>query len=71
MERYDQKSKGTLMKETHELCLIDGRSSEDLYFETGLPIAWLKKFRADSIDNPSVNRIQYLYEFLTEQKIEV
>jgi len=71
MERYDQKTTGTLMKETHELFLIDGRSSEDLYFETGLPIAWLKKFRSESIDNPSVNRVQYLYEFLTATKLEV
>jgi transcriptional regulator with XRE-family HTH domain len=33
---------------------------ESLYDKTGLPLSWLRKFRAGEIKNPSVNRIETL-----------
>jgi len=36
---------------------------------TGIPYHWLSKFSAGEFKNPSVNRVQCLYEFLTGTKI--
>lgn len=36
---------------------------------TGIPYYWLKKLSANEIPNPSVNRIQQLYEFLTKKRL--
>lgn len=42
-----------------------------LYAETKLPYYWLRKVANGDIKNPSVNRIQYLYEHLTGKKLEL
>lgn len=34
-----------------------------------IPYYWLKKLSANEIPNPSVNRIQQLFEFLTKKKL--
>ena len=39
--------------------------------ETGIGRAWLKKFSYGEIENPSVNKIQTLYEYLTDTKLDV
>lgn len=39
--------------------------------DTGLPFHWLKRLRENQIENPSVNRIQKLYEYLTGQPLKV
>lgn len=39
--------------------------------DTGLPVSWLKKLKYGKIDDPSVNRIQRLYEFLSGSQIKV
>lgn len=36
-----------------------------VYTDTGLPFYWLRKVASGEIKNPSVNRVQYLYEHLT------
>lgn len=36
---------------------------------TGIPYYWLKKLSANEINAPNVNRMQYLFEFLTKKKI--
>lgn len=36
---------------------------------TGIPYYWLKKLSANEIPAPNVNRVQYLYEFLSKSKI--
>ncbi len=37
--------------------------------ETDLPYHWLSKLAAGEFQNPSVNRIQFLYEYLTGNKL--
>ena len=63
------KAGGTLLAKTHELLLKDTRSLYDLAYETKLPFYWLKSFKAGDIANPSVNRIQKLYEHLTGKQL--
>lgn len=42
------------------LTLAKGETLEVLYTRTGLPLSWLRKFRAGEISNPSVNRVETL-----------
>jgi hypothetical protein len=37
--------------------------------ESGLPLFWLRKFSSGEIRNPSVDRVQSLYEFLSKKKL--
>lgn len=39
--------------------------------ETKIPYFWLRKFAAGEFKNPSVNRVQFLYEHLTNTKLDV
>lgn len=64
-EPYDQP--GSLMLETIEL--LKGRDLLKVYDETKLPFYWLRKFAAGAYRNPSVNRVQWLNECLTGQKL--
>lgn len=45
--------------------LADARTFEQLANESGIPFYWLQKFAAGCFAAPNVNRVQYLYEFLT------
>lgn len=60
---------GSLMEKTLALIKKDERSVLELYRDTGLPFYWLKKLAAGKFANPSVNRVQYLYEYLSGKKI--
>lgn len=62
---------GTLMLKTKELLIKDSRSLPQLSVDSGLPFYWLQKFSSNGFENPSVNRVQYLYEFLTNTKLPV
>jgi hypothetical protein len=64
---YDEA--GTLLQKTRAILARDQRSLLELANETGLPFYWLRKFAGGKIKNPSVNRIQYLYEKLTRKKL--
>jgi hypothetical protein len=64
-------SPGSLIKRTRELLKSDKRKLHEIYRDTGIPFHWLRKFSADEIPNPSVNRVQYLYEKLSGKKIAV
>jgi len=59
------------MKKTLVLLRQDKRSTLEIYAETDLPFYWLRKLRAGDFLNPSVNRLQYLYEFLSKNKLSV
>jgi len=61
----------SLMKKTLTLLEKDKRTSLELCLETKIPFYWLKKFRDGGFKNPSVNRVQFLYEFLTQSKLPV
>lgn len=42
---------------------------DDLRDRTGFPSSWLRKFRAGSIPNPSVNRVEAVYEAATGKRL--
>lgn len=42
-----------------------------IHSATGIPFYWLKKFSGGQVKDPSVNRVQALYEFLTGKSLEV
>lgn len=64
-EPFDQPS--SLMLITIEL--LKGRDLLDVYSETKISFYWLRKFAAGCYKNPSVNRVQYLYEHLTGTRL--
>jgi hypothetical protein len=39
--------------------------------ETKLPVGWLKVFAQGKIDDPSCNRVETLYEFLSGEQLKV
>lgn len=63
--------KGSLHRRTLDLLKQSGVPLHEIYKETHLPYYWLKKFRSGEIRNPSVNRVQPLYEFLANKRLEV
>ena len=67
LRKYDEPN--TLMVETIKLIRADRRTLLELYVVTGVPFYWLKRFVAKEMKNPSVNRVQFLYEFLTSKKL--
>lgn len=62
--RYKDKQK-SLLKKTIELLNKDKRTLNELHYLTGLPLYWLQSLKKGAMKNPSVNRIQHLFEFLT------
>ena len=53
----------TLMLKTAQL--LESRDITQIHRDTGIPYHWLTKFVRGGFTNPSVNRVQYLYEHLT------
>lgn len=66
-ENFDQPQ--SLMLKTLQLCKDYGDPFK-LHYATGIPFYWLRSFIQNKFKNPSVNRIQYLYEKLTDKKLE-
>ena len=62
---------GSLLVKTRYLLERDKRGLLDIHKETDIPFYWLKKFSSGGFDNPSVNRVQFLYEFLTGAKLQL
>lgn len=62
---------GSLMLRTIELAKAKGVDPVVLHNETGLPFYWLKKFLAGGIKNPSVNRVEYLFNQLSNKKLAI
>lgn len=60
---------GTLAIATRELLKSSNLTIKMTAQCTGIPFYWLKKFSANEIPNPSVNRVQYLYEKLSKSKL--
>jgi len=59
----------SLIIKTKELLTNDARSLLEIHRASGIPFYWLQKFSSKHFDNPSVNRVQYLYEFLTNSQL--
>lgn len=58
---------GSLMLGT--IALLKDRNLFEVYADTKIPFYWLRKFATGEFRNPSVNRVQYLYEFLSAKSI--
>ena len=58
---------GTLLMKTREL--LTGQDLNQIAVQTGLPYQWLKKLALGRTINPSVNRVQKLYEHLSDRKL--
>lgn len=56
---------GSLMVRTLTYAKADKRDLLQIHKDTGLPLYWLREFKAGRIKNPSVNRIQKFYEHYT------
>lgn len=61
----------SLMTKTRSLLESDPRSLLDLHKESGLSYYWLRKFKSNVLEDPSVNKVQALYEFLTGNDLRV
>lgn len=64
-EAFDQP--GTLMLKT--ISMLKERDLLEVYSETKVSFYWLRKFVACEFKNPSVNRVQFLFEHLGKQKL--
>lgn len=51
------------------IALMRDRNLSELCADTRVPYTWLQKFRNGDYRNPSVNRVQYLFEFLSGKKL--
>jgi len=60
---------GTLMQRT--IALMQGKDLIRLSVDANVNYFWLKKFSKGQVDNPSVNRVQRLYEYLSRAKLEL
>lgn len=61
---------GTLFKETfRRLQLVP--NLEEVAKNTNISYFWLVKFKNGHIKDPSVNRIQILFEYLSNNKLKV
>lgn len=61
----------SLMQRTHDLLQADPRSVPTISMESRIPFHWVRQFSLGIMKNPSVNRVQALYEFLTGTKLKV
>jgi hypothetical protein len=64
-EPYDQPK--SLMLRTIEL--LKERELLEVWDETRIPFYWLRKFASGAYQNPSVNRVQHLYEHLSQRPL--
>lgn len=64
-ETFDQPNK--LMLKTMKL--VQEAGIDDVFFKTKIPFGWLQKFSTGTFKNPSVNRVVYIYEKLTNTNL--
>lgn len=60
-----------LLTRTKFLLEQDSRTLLEIHHQSGISHTWLRKFRYGYIKEPSVVKIQQLYEFLSGHKLEV
>lgn len=68
-EAFDQPNR--LLIKTQELLKEDDRDIPTIFAESRIPLYWLQRFAAGQYQNPSVNRVQYLYEFLSGKELDL
>jgi len=61
---------GKLLKKTRDkLKRLNANGYIEVSFHTGIPETWLKRVAHGNIKDPSVNRIQKVFEYLTKKKL--
>ena len=58
-----------LMTVTRDLLHNDVRTQQEIHKGTGIPFHWIQQFSFGKFKNPSVNRVQSLYEFLSGKSL--
>jgi len=71
IRKYPFDNPGKLMQEVQRLIKEDPRSNPELFRDTGIPFNWLNSFVAGKYKNPSVNRMEYLYETLSGKELDL
>lgn len=71
MHQKTNDTNASLHKRTLELLRKDETPLATLAIKVGLPFYWLKAYKSGAICDPSVNRVQRLYEHLTGKRIAV
>lgn len=66
MKKY---AEGSLLKQTRKLLEAQRGRYLDIYEATRLPPNWLSLLAHGKIKDPSVNKVQCLYEHLTNKKL--
>lgn len=61
----------TLYEQTLKLLLASEMTLQEIADKAELPYDWLVSIRYDRIKNPSVNRVQQLYEYLIGKPLSV
>jgi hypothetical protein len=64
-------AEGTLLARVRDLLAATQKTNLDIYRDTGLQPSWLDTVRRGTTRNPSVNRIQHLYEYLSGKKLAI
>ncbi len=59
----------SLMSETLRLLRARKQTLTQIHAATGLPFHWLEKMSANEVRDPSVNRVQKLYEHLSGRNL--
>lgn len=62
---------GTLLEKTLKLVRDEPRGLLAVAQKTEIPYHWLRKFAAGKIPNPSVNRVQKLFEKLSGKTVKL
>jgi len=65
----DETQPGSLHLATQALLRASPLSTFEVAKETGLTYSWIVSFASGRMANPSVNRVQLLFEFLSGEKI--
>lgn len=71
MTKHSSVTQGSLHAQTLALLRETELSLIEVSNATGLPFYWLQKFHYTDVKDPSVNRVQLLYEFLNSKKLQV
>jgi hypothetical protein len=61
----------TLYEQTLELLIASDLTLTEIAINADVPYDWLVSIRYDRVKNPSVNRVQQLYEFLSGKPLTV
>ena len=67
--RKSETEVGSLHLLTLDLLKSSEQTTYDVAKETGLTYSWICAFAADKMRNPSVSKVQRLYEYLTGRNL--